>query len=95
MGKRKWKEAEKKLIVLEVLRGEKSAVQIAKEKGVSDALIYRWREEALKAIDQTFADNGRKRREDFSAERERYLKIIGEQACVIDTLKKISEMVSR
>ncbi len=95
MGKRKWPEAEKKLIVFEVLKGQKSVIQIAKEKGISDAQIYKWRNQALKAIDNMFSKNGGKSQEDFAGERERYLKIIGEQACVIDTLKKISEVVSR
>lgn len=95
MGKQKFTEAEKKLIVLEVIKGKKSVLQIAKEKGISDAMIYKWRDQVLKAIDKAFSEKGRKSEEDFTAERERYLKIIGEQACVIDTLKKISEMVSR
>ena len=94
MPKRKWSEDEKKLVVLELLKGGKSASQISKERGISDALIYHWRDQALKAIDGAFRGNGRNGGSDFSAERDRLLRIIGEQACLIETLKKISAMRS-
>ena len=89
MPVRRWSDDEKKLVVLELLKGGKSVSQISKERGISDALIYKWRDQALKAIDGAFKEN---RNSDFSAERDRFLKIIGEQACVIETLKKISQM---
>jgi len=76
MGKVTWSEAEKKLIVLEILKGQKSVLQVAKEKGISDGLLYRWRDQALKAISDKFEEKGSKKREDFKAERERYLKIM-------------------
>jgi len=93
MPKRKWSEDEKKLVVLELLKGGKSASQISKERGISDALIYHWRDQALKAIEGAFNGNGGGKAESgFSGERDRLIKVIGEQACVIETLKKISEM---
>jgi transposase-like protein len=91
MPKLKWSKEERKLVVLEILRGGKSVGQIAKERGMSDALIYRWRDQALKGIEGAFNDN-RKTGAGFSGERDRLMWIIGEQACVIETLKKISEM---
>jgi len=96
MKKQNWTEAEQRLMVLEILKGTKSIGQAAKERGVSDSLVYRWRDKALKAVSEAFSDRKRqKRHEDSTAERDRLLKIIGEQACVIDTLKKTSEMLSR
>jgi len=92
MPYRKWSDDEKRLVVLELLKGGKSVGQLAKERGMSEALVYRWRDQALKAIEGTFKGNGRKPGSDFSGERDRLLKIIGEQACVIETLKKISEI---
>lgn len=89
----KWSKEDKKLMVLELLSGKKSVSQICKERGASESLIYRWRDQALKAIDRAFSGTGKTAAEAFEAERQRYLKVIGEQACVIDTLKKISEMV--
>lgn len=95
MKKQNLTEAEQRLMILEILKGTKSIGQVAKERGVSDSLVYRWRDKALKAISEAFSDNKRQKRQDSTAERDRLLKIIGEQACVIDTLKKTSEMLSR
>ena len=92
MPYRKWSDDEKRLVVLELLKGGKSVGQLAKERGMSEALIYRWRDQALKAIEGAFKGNGSKPGSGFSGERDRLLKIIGEQACVIETRKKISEM---
>ena len=93
MPKLKWGKDEKKLVVLELLKGGKSVGQIAKERGMSEALIYRWRDQALKAIEGAFNGNGGGKGEsEISGERDRLMRIIGEQACVIETLKKISEM---
>jgi transposase-like protein len=92
MPYRKWSKEEKKLVVLELLKGGKSVSQLTKERGISDALIYRWRDQALKAVEGAFNGNNGKAESGFSGERDRLLKIIGEQACVIETLKKISEM---
>jgi transposase-like protein len=93
MPKLKWSKEEKKLVVLELLKGGKSVGQIARERGMSEALIYRWRDQALKAIEGAFNGNGGSKADvGFSGERDRFLKIIGEQACVIETLKKISEI---
>lgn len=94
MPLQKWNEAQKKLVVLELLRGKKSVVELAKEHGMSDAQIYKWRDQALSAIDTCFQGNNRESKIDSSAERDKLLKIIGEQACVIETLKKISEIRS-
>ncbi len=96
MKRQNWTEAEQRLMVLEIIKGAKSVGQVAKERGISDSLVYRWRDRALKAVSEAFSDKKRlKRLEGSTAERDRLLKIIGEQACVIDTLKKTSEMLSR
>lgn len=96
MRKENWTEVEKRLMVLEILKGTKTAGQVAKERGISDSLVYRWRDKALKAISESFSDKERQnRKENFTTERDRLLKIIGEQTCVIDTLKKTSEMLLR
>ena len=96
MKKQNWTEAEQRLMVLEILKGTKTVGQVAKERGVSDSLVYRWQDKALNAVSEAFSDKKRQKgRDGLIAERDRLLKIIGEQACVIDTLKKTSEMLSR
>ena len=97
MKKQNWTEAEQRLMVLEILKGAKTVGQVAKERGISDSLVYRWRDKALSAVSEAFSDKKRRKGQEggSTAERDRLLKIIGEQACVIDTLKKTSEMFSR
>jgi len=96
MKQERYTEAEKRLMVLEILKGRKTAGQVAKERGISDSLVYRWRDKALKAISESFSDKEKMSKQEGSpAERDRLLKIIGEQTCVIDTLKKTSEMLLR
>ena len=96
MQKSNLTEVDQRLAVLEMLKGKKTAGQIAKERGISDSLVYKWRDKAFRAIQEAFSENSRRgNKENFVAERDRFLKIIGEQACVIDTLKKTSQMLSR
>lgn len=95
MRKQNWTKEEQRLMVLEILKGAKTVNQVAKEHGVSDSLIYRWRDRALQGISEAFSEKKRSCQANSNAERDRLLKIIGEQACVIDTLKKTSEMLSR
>ena len=92
MSKKQWSVAEKKLIVLEMLRSQKSVAQISKEYGISDSMAYLWRDKALKSMDEGFSRSKNSADQSTQAERDRLLKIVGEQAIVIDTLKKISAM---
>ncbi len=94
MRKQTWTKEEQRLIALEILKGAKTVSQAAKEHGISDSLVYRWRDQALQGISEAFNNKKRKNQANSNADRDRLLKIIGEQACVIDTLKKTSEMLS-
>jgi transposase-like protein len=87
MSKKVWSKAERKLIVLEMIRGEKSVGQICKEYGIGETAAYEWKNKALAAIDNAFEKT--KDNKGLEAEKDRLLRIIGEQSLVIDTLKKI------
>ena len=91
MAHKKWSTEEIKLIVLEILRGEKTSSQICKEYGVSEASIYKWKNKALQSLDEVFTNKGQTGKAQLKAEKNKLLRIIGEQACVIDTLKKIAQ----
>jgi len=90
MSKKIWSKEEMKLIALEMIRSDKSIRQLCKEYGISEASAYKWKNKALEALDNAFTKNNSKNN-NFEAERSRLQRIIGEQACVIDTLKKISQ----
>jgi transposase-like protein len=92
MGNRKqWSTEEKLAVVLDGLKG-RSAREICTEYGLSETLYYKWRDEALQLLKAGFSDKRTRENRDKSweAERQRLLKIIGEQHVIIDIQKKIS-----
>tara|TARA_B100000959_G_C14905665_1_gene592867 strand:+ start:171 stop:458 length:288 start_codon:yes stop_codon:yes gene_type:complete len=93
MNKKKWSPEEKTAIVLEMLKGQKAVTQICKEYGVSDGVVYKWRDDALEAIQSSLSDKRKNNNVSVEAEKDRLLKIIGQQTVVIDYQKKISQRV--
>jgi transposase-like protein len=92
MAQRKiWKPEEKLAIVMDGFRG-RPVKDICREYGLSETQYYKWRDEALTLLKDGFQDKRRKAYRDNSleAERNRLLKIIGEQQVLIDIQKKIS-----
>jgi len=90
--KKKWSHEEKLAIVLDGLKG-RSVREICTEYGVCETQYYKWRDEALNLLKEGFKDKRRKGNRDRSgeADRNRLLKIIGEQQLIIDIQKKISD----
>ncbi len=93
MNKKNWSSEVKTAIVLEMLKGQKPVTQICKEYGVSDGVVYKWRDDALEAIQTVLSDKRKRNNVSNEAEKERLLKIIGQQTVVIDYQKKISQRV--
>jgi transposase-like protein len=93
MIKKKWSPEEKIAIVLEMIKGEKAVTQICKSYGVSDGIVYKWRDAALEAMHCAMSDKRKQRNVANEAEKERLLKIIGQQTVVIDYQKKNSQGV--
>jgi transposase-like protein len=91
MKKKQYSVDEKTAVVMAIMKAEKPVTQICKEYGISDSLAYRWRDEALEAIKGGFSDKRKQRHQSPDAERERLLKIIGQQTVIIDYQKKISQ----
>lgn len=93
MSHKKWSPEEKMAIVLEMLKGQKPVTQLCKEYGVSDSVVYKWRDDALEAVQRSLSDRRKGTKISSEAEKDRLLKIIGQQAVVIDYQKKISQRV--
>lgn len=93
--KRHFSVEEKLAVVLEGLKGV-PVRELCQKYGLRENLYYRWREEALEGLKQGLADKRKKGYRDSSGEveRNRLLKIIGEQQVVLDMQKKISETLS-
>jgi len=82
---------EKLSAVLDGLKG-RSPQEICAEYGISSTQYYRWRDEALDALKATFENKYlKKAHNSHEIERNRLLKIIGEQHLIIDIQKKISD----
>lgn len=90
--KKKWSSEEKLAVVLDGLKG-RSVGELCREYGISDGLYYKWREEAYHGMKEGLKDKRLKENRDqgYESERNRLLKIIGEQQIIIDLQKKISE----
>ena len=89
---KEWKVEEKLAIVLDGLKG-RSVAEICREYGISETQYYKWRDVGIESLKTGFQDKRRKGFKDPSgeAERNRMLKIIGEQQMIIDLQKKISD----
>ena len=90
--KKKWTSEEKLSAVLDGIKG-KGVREICREYGISSAQYYKWREEGLTALKEGLQDKRKKewRDKSWEVERNRLLKMIGEQQLIIDIQKKISE----
>ncbi len=94
MKKRQYTGDEKLSVVLEMMKGQKTITQICKEQGISEALAYRWRDEALEGMKAGLSDKRKMRQVAPDAEKERLLKIIGQQTVIIEFQKKIAHEFS-
>lgn len=94
MKQRKFSAEEKMSVVMAMLKGAKPIAQVCREHGISENMAYRWRDEALSAMKDGLADKRKARHHTPEAEKERLLKIIGQQAVIIDYQKKISQELS-
>jgi len=94
MKQKKYTSDEKLAVVLEMLKGQKPVSQICKENGIRDSLAYRWRDEALDGMNSGLSGSQKRGIIGAEAEKDRLLKIIGQQAVVIDFQKKISQELS-
>lgn len=90
--RKKWSPEEKLAVVMDGFKG-RSVREICTEYGISDTQYYKWRDEALDMLKSGFKDKRGKehRSQSAEAERNRLLKIIGEQQLIIDLQKKFSD----
>jgi transposase len=88
MGTRKkWKSEEKLAVIMDGLRG-RSVKEICQEYGISEAQYYKWRDQGITLMKKGFEDKRQAQNTSAEADRNRLLKIIGEQQLIIDLQKK-------
>ena len=80
MGRnRKYTAEFKSQVVLEILSGEKSVLQVSREHKIKDSLLYRWKSEFVERAPQLFTSGGRD----------------GEQQALEDQVAELERMVGR
>ena len=94
MKQRNYTSEEKLAVVLEMLKSQKPVSQICKENGIRDSLAYRWRDEALDGMKSRLSGSQKRGTLGAEAEKDRLLKIIGQQTVIIDFQKKIAQELS-
>ena len=96
MKRKYYTKQEKARIVLEVLREEKTAAQIASEYGVHPTMLGQWKKAALEGLPELFEPAGRtlrKAQREHEEEKDRLYKKIGQLEIEVDWLKKKFEEV--
>lgn len=89
MKNRKWESEEKMSVVMEMLKGDQTVAQICRSHGVSEALAYKWRDDALSAMQERLSGGHKQNGGSTNqGEIDRLLKVIGQQAYAIDCQKK-------
>lgn len=79
--------------VLEGIRGEKSIVQICRERGIKDSLYYKWRDQFMSQAAGIFEDKRNPSSNEGNSERMAELeRMVGRLALENDILKKASSI---
>jgi transposase len=80
--------------VLEGIRGEKSIVQLCRERGIKDTLYYKWRDQFMSQAQGIFEDKRRPVATEGNSERIAELeRMVGRLAVENDILKKASSLL--
>jgi transposase len=82
--------------VLDMVRGEKTVAQICRERDLSEALLYKWRDAFFERAPGIFADQRRHpTSHDPQAERIAELeRLVGRQTLEIEVLKKARSLLA-
>lgn len=90
MKRKHYTQQQKAHIVLELLREEKTAAQIASEYGVHPTLLSQWKKTAFEGLSTLFEPEGRKLRRaerEHEAEKDKLHQKIGQLEVQVDWLK--------
>jgi transposase len=92
MGKaqKRWSSEFKSEVVLSILRGEASAAELARQHGIHESLIHKWKRQFLEAGCQSFEDGRSVNAKEIRLEKEveRLTRLLGEKVIELDVAKK-------
>lgn len=92
MGKaqKTWSSEFKSEVVLSILRGEAGASELARQHGIHESLIHKWKRQFLEAGRQSFEDQRSVNAKEIRLEKEveRLTRLLGEKVIELDIAKK-------
>jgi transposase len=91
--RRKFTPEEKARIVLEILKEEKSATQLATEHGIHTNVLNRWKSEAIQNLSQLFVDDRKgitKMKNDYEQKIDELYAEVGKLTTQLSWIKKKS-----
>lgn len=91
MGKQRktWSADQKQAVVLAALRGDHSIAELARQQGIREQLIYRWKADFLEAGAQALGGSKvHQADEALKKENDQLKKLLGEKALELDIVKK-------
>ena len=95
MGKQRktWSADQKQAVVLAALRGDHSVAELARQQGIREQLIYRWKADFLEAGARALGGSkAHKADETLQRENDPLKKLLGEKTLELDILKKGSSL---
>jgi transposase len=95
MGKQRktWTGEQKLRLILAALREEDSVAALARQHGISEQQIYRWKAQFLEGGSQALGrTRGPRADQRLQNENEQLKKLLGEKTLEIDILKKLSSL---
>jgi transposase len=95
MGKQRktWSPDQKQVVVLAALRGDHSIAELARQQGIREQLIYRWKADFLEAGAQALGGSrAHQADEALKKENDHLKKLLGEKTLELDILKKWSSL---
>lgn len=92
MGKahKTWPNEFKVELVLSILRGEAGAAELARQHGIHESLLHKWKRQFLEASRQSFEDGRSVNAKELRLEREveRLTRLLGEKVIELDIAKE-------
>lgn len=91
----RWTAKRKSAVVLEILKGKTTAVEVARTHGLTVAEVENWQERFLRGAEEQLRSNPRDVQAQHEAEKRELLAKVGELTLAVDALKKTNRSDNR
>ena len=91
----RWTAKRKSVVVLEIIKGKTTAVEVARTHGLTVSEVEAWQERFLRGAEEQLRSNPRDVQAQHDAERRDLLAKVGELTLAVDALKKTNRSYNR